>query len=96
MSLCNNFSQDCYENGMLKALSEESTAKCPNSQIKYLRCRNCSFWHCFLTFVSEWEMPPVSRTWDPEAEGAGWGAQPRDKGVERKASTQEEGAFINS
>jgi len=42
-------------------------------------------------FLSEWEMPPSDWTRDPKAEGAGWGARPRDKGVEREAQTQEEG-----
>ncbi len=38
-------------------------------------------------------MPPSDWTWDPKAEGAGWGAHPGDKGVEREATTQEEGRF---
>lgn len=38
-------------------------------------------------------MPLADWTWDPKAEGAGWGAQPGDKGVAREAQTQEEGIF---
>lgn len=48
---------------------------------------------CVITHVTEWEMPPSDWTWDPKAEGVGWGAQPGDEGVEGKTEAQEEGIF---
>lgn len=39
-------------------------------------------------------MPSSYWTWDPKAEGAGWGAQPGDERLEGKAETQEEGMFM--
>ena len=42
-------------------------------------------------FLTEWEMPHSDWTRNPKVEGAGWGAQPRDKGVEGEAQAQEEG-----
>lgn len=44
-----------------------------------------------LFCASEREVPPADRTRDPEAEGAGRGAQPGAEGVEGETATQEEG-----